>query len=175
MTIGLRHILVFLLLAGLVGLACYLADELDATRLKLTGTQEQLSTANEELEAAREAARKTAVMLDARNQVDNERTEALNHARTKNRALQLDVNQLNKRLLVKATCVVPNAADSGAASLADAGTAELSADARPDYFTLRDELALTREMILGQQDYIRRVVFGTSATEKTLKRMEVTQ
>lgn len=175
MTIGLRHILVFLLLAGLVGLACYLADELDATRLKLTGTQEQLSTAKEDLEAAREAARKTAVMLEARNKVDNERTEALNHALNENQALQRAVVQRHKRLLVNATCVVPNAADPGAAGLADAARAELSADARPDYFTLRDELALAREMILGLQDYIRRVVFGTSSTEKTLKRMEATQ
>ena len=169
MTISLRHILVFLLLVSLVGLACYLADELDATRLKLTGTQEQLSTANKDLEDARESARKTAEMLEARNQVDNERTEALNHALTKNRSLQRDVAQRNKRLLVNATCAVPNAADSGAASMADAGTAELSANARPDYFTLRDELALAREMILGLQDYIRRVVFGAPATATPLK------
>jgi prophage endopeptidase len=42
--------------------------------------------------------------------------------------------------------------------VADAGSAELAADARPDYFTLVDQLALTRQMVLGLQDHIRDVV-----------------
>jgi prophage endopeptidase len=41
--------------------------------------------------------------------------------------------------------------------VADAGTAELATNARPDYFTLRDQLALSRQMILGLQDYTRQV------------------
>jgi prophage endopeptidase len=41
--------------------------------------------------------------------------------------------------------------------LADAGTAELAADARSDYFTLRDQLALSRQMVLGLQQHIVRV------------------
>ena len=35
------------------------------------------------------------------------------------------------------------------------GAAELAAEARQDYFALRDELALTRRMVLGLQDYVR--------------------
>ncbi|MGP4922833.1 hypothetical protein [Pseudomonas lundensis] len=41
--------------------------------------------------------------------------------------------------------------------MADAATAELATDARPDYFTLRDQLALSREIILGLQDHVRRI------------------
>ncbi|WP_185049462.1 lysis system i-spanin subunit Rz, partial [Pseudomonas brassicacearum] len=66
------------------------------------------------------------------------------------------VDDGSQRLRVEASCpAVP--ADPGAGRLADAGTAELTADARPDYFTLRDQLALSRQMILGRQQHIVRV------------------
>ncbi|MCF5806476.1 lysis protein, partial [Pseudomonas tremae] len=75
---------------------------------------------------------------------------------------QLAVADGSYRLRIKAFCpAMPSAA--GTAGLADAGSAELAADARPDYFTLRDELALSRQMILGLQDYIRQVVQRTPA------------
>jgi prophage endopeptidase len=54
-------------------------------------------------------------------------------------------------------------ASTGAGRVADAGTAELAADARPDYFTLRDELTLSRKMTLGLQDHIRQVCMRTPA------------
>ncbi|MCF5806479.1 lysis protein, partial [Pseudomonas tremae] len=75
---------------------------------------------------------------------------------------QLAVADGSYRLRIKAFCpAMPSAA--GTAGLADAGSAELAADARSDYFTLRDELALSRQMILGLQDYIRQVVQRTPA------------
>lgn len=163
MTISLRYILIFLFVACVVAFNCYLDSQLNATRAKLSDAWDELATANQDLENAREAARLTGAMLEARNQVDNERTEALNDALTENKALQRAVADRDKRLLVRATCSVPRSADPGAPSLADAGTAELTADARSDYFTLRDQLALANEMILGLQDYIRRVVFHAPA------------
>jgi prophage endopeptidase len=51
--------------------------------------------------------------------------------------------------------------------MADAGRAELAADARPDYFTLRNQLALSRQMILGLQQYVRGVCQRSPAHQDT--------
>ena len=114
---------------------------------------------NAQFEAAglREAARISGEMLADRDENDRIRTEALNHALSKNADLQRDVADGRKRLRVNATCSSPKSDHTSAGSVADAATAELAADARPDYFTLRDQLALSREMILGLQDHVRRI------------------
>ena len=122
---------------------------------------EQRDTARSERDSAyaevvglREAARISGEMLADRDDNDRTRTEALNHALSKSADLQRDVVDGRKRLRVNATCPV---AKTSAGGVADAGTAELAADARSDYFTLRDQLALSRQMILGLQDYTRQV------------------
>lgn len=108
------------------------------------------------------AASLAAQQLAARDSIDTQRTEALTRALNENNRLQRAVADRNQRLLVHATCpVVPGTA--GTAGLADGSAAELTADARSAYFTLRDELARSREMILGLQDYIRQVVQATPA------------
>lgn len=108
------------------------------------------------------AADLAAQQLAARDSIDTQRTEALTRALDETKRLQRAVADRDQRLLVHATCpAVPGAA--GTAGLADAGSAELTADARSAYFTLRDELARSREMILGLQDYIRQVVHRTPA------------
>ncbi|EPN24569.1 prophage PSPPH06, lysis protein [Pseudomonas syringae pv. actinidiae ICMP 19070] len=100
--------------------------------------------------------------MAARDQLDTHHTEELNRARAQINTLQLAVADGSYRLRIKAFCpAMPGA--PGTAGLADAGSAELAADARPDYFTLRDQLALSRQMILGLQDYIRQVVQRTPA------------
>ncbi|WP_448649438.1 lysis system i-spanin subunit Rz [Pseudomonas corrugata] len=108
-----------------------------------------------EVTGLREAARISGEMLAERDAIDQRNTTELTHALTENERLRRAVDTGGQRLLVNATCPatgsVPTAA--GAARLADAGTAELAADARPDYFTLRDQLALSRQMILGLQQY----------------------
>ena len=110
-----------------------------------------------EVAGLREAARISGEMLADRDAIDLQRTQELNHERAENDALRLDVGAGRKRLPVKATCTAPTASKAGAGGLADAGTAELTADARQDYFTLRDQLALSRQMILGLQDHVRRI------------------
>ena len=110
-------------------------------------------TAQDEVASLREAARISAEKLAARDEIDLVRTQELNHARTENLDLRRAVDAGRQRLRIAATC----SADPGAGGLADAGTAELAADARPDYFTLRDQLALSKQMILGLQDHVRRV------------------
>lgn len=126
--------------------------------------QEQRDTAREERDAAqsevnglREAARVSGEMLAARDQSDQKNTEELNHALAQNDALRRDVDDGRQRLRVRATCAAAVPTTTGTTSVADAGTAELAADARSDYFTLRDQLALSRQLILGLQDYTRQV------------------
>jgi len=81
----------------------------------------------------------------------------VNDERIENDGLRRAVDAGLKRLRLNATCSVPVPPAASAGGLADAGTAELTADARQDYFTLRDQIALRRQMILGLQDHVRRV------------------
>lgn len=124
----------------------------------------QRDTARSERDAAlleasglREAARISGEMLAERDAIDLQRTQELNDERAENDSLRLDVGSGRKRLPVNATCSVPATPAASAGGMADANTPELTADARQDYFTLRDQLALSRQMILGLQDHVRRV------------------
>ena len=118
-------------------------DERDKTQLEVAGL--------------REAARISGEMLADRDEIDRTRTQELNHALSQNADLQLAVGGGTQRLRVNAVCPATVPAKTGTGGVADAATAELSADARPDYFTLRDQLAVSREMILGLQDHMRRI------------------
>lgn len=110
-----------------------------------------------EVDGLREAARISGEMIAARDAIDRNRTQELNDARTQIDSLRLAVADGRQRLRVKATCTATAPGNTGAGGVADAGTAELAADARPDYFTLRDQLALSKQMILGLQDYVSQV------------------
>lgn len=115
---------------------------------------DERNSAQFEAAGLREAARISGEMLADRDENDRTRTQELNHALSENADLQRDVADGRKRLLVKATCPVAKTSTGG---VDDAGTAELTADARSDYFTLRDQLALSQQMILGLQDHVRRI------------------
>jgi prophage endopeptidase len=110
-----------------------------------------------EASGLREAARITGEMFAARDAIDRNRTQELTDARTEIDALRLDVADGRQRLRVKATCSSTPSNATVAGGVADASSAELAADARPDYFTLRDQLALSKQMILGLQDYVSQV------------------
>ncbi|AZD95325.1 MULTISPECIES: lysis protein [Pseudomonas] len=112
-------------------------------------------SAQREAKGLREAARISGEMLAERSAYDLKRTKELNHALDQNDSLQRDVLAGSQRLLINATCPAAVRADSRSAGLADAGPAELAANTRPDYFTLRRELALTKQMVLGLQDQVR--------------------
>jgi len=162
MTISLPRLALFLLLASLAAyiLFDYVADQRDDARGERDAAVLELGTVTTERDGLREAARISGEMLAARDTNDLKHTLELNNALDHNKALQRDVAARDKRLLIKASCptasAVPGATSTG--SVADAGSAELAADARSDYFTLRNQLALTRQMVLGLQDYIRTVV-----------------
>ena len=142
----LREILFPLLvcLAAFVGIVI-LEGQRDTARAERDAAQDDVAN-------LREAARVSAEKLAARDEIDLVRTQELNHARTENLDLRRAVDAGRQRLRIAATCT-----DAGAGGLADAGTAELAADARSDYFTLRDQLALSKQMILGLQDYVHQV------------------
>jgi prophage endopeptidase len=109
----------------------------------------------------REAVRISGQMLADRDDIDRVRTQELNHARTENLDMRRAVDAGHQRLRIAATCSTAVSPNAGASGLADAGSAELAADARSDYFTLRDQLALSKQMILGLQDHVRRVCLRT--------------
>ncbi len=124
--------------------------------------KDQLVTARSERDAAvveasglRVAAAITGARLAQAAANDTKHTQELRNARKKNEDLRLSVGSGDQRLLVQAICPVASVpANSGAAGMADGATAELSPNARPDYFTLLDQLALSEQMILGLQDHI---------------------
>ncbi|WP_095155759.1 lysis system i-spanin subunit Rz [Pseudomonas sp. Irchel 3E13] len=112
--------------------------------------------ASYERDGLREAARITGERLAQAAALDSKHTQELTHALNQNQDLQRAVDRLDQRLRVHASC--PAAGEqpgTGAAGLADAGSPELTADARQAYFTLRDQLAVSRQMILGLQDHVR--------------------
>jgi prophage endopeptidase len=152
MTISPVRLALFVLLVGLLAWVGFdlVADQRDDAR-------RERDTAQDELSGLRVAAKLSGEMLAARDLIDQQRTQELNDEKDKNLRLLRAVDDGRQRLLVKATCPAPVPTDSGAGSLADAGTAELAADARSDYFTLRNQLALTRSMVLGLQDHILKV------------------
>lgn len=157
MTISPLRIALLMLVVGLLTWCVfdYQGDQLDAAR-------DDLTQVTADLETERGAARLAREQLAARDQLDTQHTKELNRALTKNSDLQRAVAAGIERLRVHATCPALSGT-TGTASVADAGSAELTTDARSAYFTLRDELARSRQMILALQDYIRQVVQRTPA------------
>ncbi|WP_433786004.1 lysis protein [Pseudomonas frederiksbergensis] len=143
-----RLALMVMLITALVPLYWFIrvVDQRDAA-LK------DLSSVQSEVKGLREAARISGEMLAERDAIDLQNTTELNHVRTENQNLRRAVDDGTKRLRIRATCSASVPATTGAARVADAGTAELAADARPDYHTLLDQLALTRQMVFGLQQY----------------------
>lgn len=68
--------------------------------------------------------------------------------------LRRDVDSGAKRLRVAATCPAVRKATS-ATGMDDAGSPELTPDARRNYFDHRDGIATADKMIRGMQDYIK--------------------
>lgn len=171
MTIAPLRLALLVLLASLIGYVIFdhVADQRDSAR-------RERDSAVSERDGLREAARISGEMLAARDQVDQKHTKELDLANAQILDLRRDVDDGRKRLLIRATCrPAAHATDSGPAGVADAGSAELAADARSDYFTLRGQLALSRQMILGLQDYIRQVIQRSPATASPLNPTETKQ
>jgi Bacteriophage lysis protein. len=88
--------------------------------------------------------------------LDEKYTKELADAQATIDLLHDDVIAGKRRLQLNATCTKQPTASSG---LDDAASAELTPDARQNYFRLREQLATSEKQIRGLQDYIRKVVF----------------
>ncbi|MHC5193208.1 lysis system i-spanin subunit Rz [Pseudomonas frederiksbergensis] len=152
MTISPLRLAVLLLLSALLVWAAF-----DQVTDQLAAARRDRDSAQLEVTGLREAARISGEMLADRDEIDFQRTQELSNALNQNDGLRLAVDAGSQRLRLAATCSTPKPAQAGAGRVADAGTAELTANARSDYFTLRDQLALSRQMILGLQDHVRRI------------------
>jgi prophage endopeptidase len=152
MTIPPLRLVLFLLLSALLVWIAFdqVRDQLDTARRERDDVQREVT-------GLREAARISGEMLADRDAIDLQRTQELSHALNQNDDLRRAVDDGRQRLRLGATCSTATPAQPGAGRVADAGTAELTADARSDYFTLRNQLALSRQMILGLQDHVRRI------------------
>ncbi len=151
MTLSPIRLLLVVLLVGLSGWLVF-----DQVLQQRNTARSERDTAQNEAAGLREAARITGERLAMAAANDTKNTQELSDALKDNHDLRLSVGTGDKRLHVKASCPAASVPISpGAAGLADGGTAELSADARPDYFTLLDQLALSKQMILGLQDHVR--------------------
>ena len=85
--------------------------------------------------------------------LDNKYTKELSDAKKTINDLRRDVDSGAKRLRLSATCPgVPKA--TSATGVDDAGTPELTPDARRNYFDHRDGIATADKMIRGMQEYI---------------------
>jgi len=127
----------------------------DALEGQRDDARRERDSAQWEASGLREAARISGEMLAERDAIDQRNTKELTDARTENERLRRAVDDGTGRLYVSATCPATGSvsATAGAARVADAGRAELAADARQDYFSLRDQLAQSRQMIVGLQQY----------------------
>lgn len=152
MTIPPLRLALFLLLSALLVWAAF-----DQVSDQLGTAERDRDSAQGEVAGLREAARISGEMLADRDEIDRNRTQELNHALSENNDLRRDVVDGRKRLRLAATCSTSKPDQTGAGGVDDAGTPELTADARSDYFTLRDQLTLSRQMILGLQDHVRRI------------------
>lgn len=120
------------------------ATEFKRQRDKAT---EQLSLANATIKDMQVRQRDVAA-LDAKY------TKELSDAKKTINDLRRDVSSGAKRLRIAATCPgVPKATSS--TGVDDAGTPELTPDARRNYFDHRDGIATADKMIRGMQDYIK--------------------
>ncbi|MNJ22026.1 Bacteriophage lysis protein [compost metagenome] len=128
---------------------------IDRLVIQRDSARAERDSAQFERDGLRQAARITGERLAIAAENDRKHTQELTDALKNNQELRRAVDAGHQRLFVNATCTAAKPSDSGTGSLVNAGTAELAADARSDYFTLRDQLALSRQMILGLQDHVR--------------------
>ena len=85
--------------------------------------------------------------------LDAKYTKELSDAKKTINNLRRDVDSGAKRLRIAATCPgVPKA--TSATGVDDAGSPELTPDARRNYFDHRDGIATVNKMIYGMQEYI---------------------
>ena len=147
-----------LLLAIAIVIANHYRSALTKTQASLTKVNRELRLAKDDIEDMQRRQRDVAT-LDAKY------TKDLADAQKNIAQLERDVAAGNKRLRLAATCGKNGA--TGSPGVDDASTAELTPDARQNYFHLREQLVTAEKQILGLQEYIRTVVFDEKSQSNT--------
>ncbi|MDK1064012.1 lysis protein [Cronobacter sakazakii] len=135
-----------LLLLAAVGFALYYRASLTKAEASLTKVNRELKLAKDDIDDMQRRQRDVAA-LDAKY------TKDLADAQKNIAQLERDVAAGRKRLQLNATCE-KNAA-TGATGLDDGTGPRLTDSAQRDYYTLRERIETSRNMIAGMQDYIK--------------------
>ena len=139
--------IVICLIVSLGWLASHYHDNATEFKRQRDKSTEQLSLANDTI-ADMQTRQRDVAALDAKY------TKELSDAKKTINDLRRDVDSGAKRLRIAATCPGVSKATS-ATGVDDAGTPELTPDARRNYFDHRDGIATADKMIRGMQDYIK--------------------
>jgi len=127
--------------------------QLDSKTESLGTVKGQLEQSQAAVESIRATLKLQRELIADAAEFDRRTTQELTDAQTENDRLAAAVAAGTKRLRIKADC--PRVPDTTSTpSLDDAGTAELSADSRPDYYALRKQLTLTEKALKGLQEYV---------------------
>ncbi|HFD2707845.1 TPA: lysis protein [Klebsiella pneumoniae] len=139
--------IVICLIVSLGWLASHYHDNATEFKRQRDKATEQLSLAKDTI-ADMQTRQRDVAALDAKY------TKELSDAKKTINDLRRDVDSGAKRLRIAATCPGVSKATS-ATGVDDAGTPELTPDARRNYFDHRDGIATADKMIRGMQDYIK--------------------
>ena len=145
----LLSVIVIYFLLGQVGDANKRADDAEHSLKLAEDTIADMQTRQREVAAL--DAKYTGELADAKATIDQ---------------LERDVASGKRRLQLNATC---KGNSTGTAGMDDASTAELTPDARQNYFHLREQLVTAEKQILGLQEYIRTVVFDEESQSNKRK------
>ncbi|WP_436875950.1 lysis protein [Siccibacter turicensis] len=149
MTFNWKTMLFGLLLVGLVvagKLANYYHDQLTETRSSLTKVNRELKLAKDDIADMQKRQRDVAA-LDAKY------TQELEDAKANIIQLERDVVAGKRRLQLSATC--GKSGTPSTTAMDDATSPRLTDSAQRDYYTLRERIETSRNMIAGMQDYIK--------------------
>lgn len=131
--------------------SAYLVTKTTRQAATITKVSDQLKTEQQEtkrLTAQLQAQHEQAIQAA---ELDKQHTQALSEAQAENRRLSAAVSAGNQRLRVQATCVPTAASTTG---VDDGATAELDADARQDYYAIRQQITQTEAALTGLQDWV---------------------
>lgn len=147
-----------LLLTAVVALILLLwqIDRVTASRDALSASLLESQGKAAGLQATLQAQREKLQILTA---LDAKYSQELTYAQSENERLAADIATGKRRLLIKTSCPSNSGLPGTAATtrVDDGSTAELSASARQDYYTLRRQLTKTDKALAGLQAYVSEV------------------
>lgn len=146
-----RYVVIGLSALAALLLICLLISDRERLEGELKASRSEVVQLQADVEFAAQA-------QAARDALDRKFVQEMADAKHENEVLRADVVAGNRRLLVKASCPKSVSSVAGASGLDDGAGAELNADARQDYFDLREQIVETEKQLAGLQEYVRQVV-----------------